>query len=174
MKKGFTVIELMVVIGIIGVIVALAVPNFASMQRKARIRAATQTLTQDLRQIRERALSTSITHTITFDTGTREYIVTSITPNGVLQNRYKLAQTTGGNIRFGCAIGVSGHPPEGWVDAPAGNGIDFLPNDILEIDNRGGANRGVIYITDEKDSYAIGVNSLGRVKIYRYGSGGWY
>ncbi|MGQ9664417.1 MAG: prepilin-type N-terminal cleavage/methylation domain-containing protein, partial [bacterium] len=31
MKKGFTLIEMMVVIGIIGVIIAIAVPNFAAM-----------------------------------------------------------------------------------------------------------------------------------------------
>ncbi|MEO0164956.1 MAG: prepilin-type N-terminal cleavage/methylation domain-containing protein [candidate division WOR-3 bacterium] len=173
-SRGMTLVELMVVIGIIGVIIALAVPNFAGMQRQARIKAAAQMIAQDLKQIRERALSTSIVHTITFNTAFRKYKVTYVTPNGTFENEYSLGQTTGGNISFGCASGVTGHPPEGWVDAPAGDGIDFPPNDVLQIDNRGGANRGVIYITDGKDSYGIGINSLGRVKIYRYGNGGWF
>ncbi|MGQ9464293.1 MAG: pilus assembly FimT family protein [bacterium] len=173
MKKGFTLIEMMVVIGIIGVIIAIAVPNFAAMQRRARIRAATQTLAQDLRQIRERALATGIPHQIGFNPVTREYIVTYISNGVPVQKSYILGQTTGGQINYGCVAGTTGHPPEGWNDAPAGNGIDFPPGDTLIIDNRGGATRGVIYITDKVDSYAIGINTLGRVKIYRYWNNTW-
>ncbi len=173
MRKGFTLIEMMVVIGIIGVIIALAVPSFGAMQRRARIRAAAQEIAQDLRQIRERALSTSIPHQIGFNPGTREYVVIYISNGVPVQKSYRVAQATGGNINFGCVAGVTGHPPEGWNDAPAGNGIDFPPNDTLTIDNRGGATRGVIYITDNVDSYAIGINTLGRVKIYRYGNNAW-
>jgi len=173
-SSGFTLIEMMVVIGIIGVIIAIAVPNFAAMQANARIRASAYEIAQDLKQIRERALSTAILHTITFDTANRKYIVTYVGSNGTVQREFPIAPSTGGNIAFGCVMGVTGHPPEGSVDAPAGNGIDFPPNDILKIDGRGGANRGVIYITDNRKSYAIGINTLGRVKIYQYGNGGWY
>lgn len=35
-KKGFTLIELMIVVGIIGILVAIAAPNFARYQSKAR------------------------------------------------------------------------------------------------------------------------------------------
>ena len=63
--KGFTLIELMVVIVIIGVILLIAVPNFARMQSQARVRAGAQAIAQDFRQIRERALGLSGSFLIT-------------------------------------------------------------------------------------------------------------
>ncbi|WP_415337503.1 prepilin-type N-terminal cleavage/methylation domain-containing protein, partial [Clostridium perfringens] len=36
-KKGFTLIELIIVIAIIAILAAIAIPNFLSIQRKARV-----------------------------------------------------------------------------------------------------------------------------------------
>lgn len=38
-KKGFTLIELIIVIAIIAILAAIAIPNFLAIQRKARIKA---------------------------------------------------------------------------------------------------------------------------------------
>ena len=51
--------------------------------------------------------------------------------------------------------------------------IDFLSAGDLIFDNRGGANRGVVYITDEREDYAIGVNNLGKIKVYKYHNVSW-
>jgi prepilin-type N-terminal cleavage/methylation domain-containing protein len=164
-KAGFTLVELMVVIAIIGIIIALAVPNFARMQRSARIHGACQRTAQHFKQIRERAISTSSTYEIQFPD---QYRYRLIRPDASTQDF--LLSESGGRIHLG-GVGVVGQPPEGNVAAPGAGGVDF-PGGLF-FDARGGATSGVLYITDGRDNYAVGINRLGKIATYKYSGGTW-
>jgi len=166
-RFGFTLVELMVVIAIIGIIAVLAVPNFARIQRQARVRGACQRTAQHFKQIRERAISMNGNFQITFP---NQYTYRLSRPNGTIQD-FRLSGAGGGIVYFGGA-GVAGQPPEASMPAPGVNGIDF-PGGFLEIDARGGATGGVLYITDGRDNFAVGINRLGRITTYRYSGGTW-
>lgn len=164
--KGFTLIELMVVITIIGVILVIAVPNFARMQRQARVRAGAQAIAQDFRQIRERALGLSGSFLIT-SPSSRTYQV--LHPDGHT-TLYRLGKTTGGNVYFGATIAV-GTPPEANGPIP-GNGWDFISGNLI-MESRGSASKGVAYITNDREDFAIGVNPLGKIQVYKFENGVW-
>jgi type II secretion system protein H len=165
-NSGFTLVELMVVIGIIGIIAVLAIPNFARIQRQARLRSACQRTAQHFKQLRERAISTNGTYLIKFPD---QHTYRLIRPDSSMQD-FKLS-SSGGRIRFG-GVNVAGQPPEASMAAPGINGIDF-PGQLLIIDGRGGATRGVLYITDSRDNQAVGINRLGRITTYVYSGGTW-
>ncbi len=163
--RGFTVVELVVVITIIGIVLLMILPGFGARQQRQRIRAGANEIAQDFRQIRERALSLGRGYQVT-SLNPRQYQVTD--PDGNVKV-YNLGQATGGNLRFGAA-GAVGAPPEDNDGAP--DGFDF-PMGTLNFLSRGGATRGVAYITDGAQNYAVGVNSLGKVRVYHYDAGAW-
>jgi prepilin-type N-terminal cleavage/methylation domain-containing protein len=167
-SPGFTLVELMVVIAILGIMVLMVVPNFAGMQQRARMRAGAQEIAQDFRQIRERALATSQQYVVVRAVTGRAYEVTD--PTGHV-TEYRLGHS-GGNLYFGTSGLPAAGPPEAGVNPIPVDGWGFA-NGVLYFQARGAATQGVAYLTNGKDDYAVGVNRLGKVRVYQYSGGQW-
>jgi type II secretory pathway pseudopilin PulG len=158
----------MIVIAIIGIVLAMLVPSFGGMQRRARVRAGTFEMGYDLKQLRERALSLGQEFQVT-RLNARQYQINH--PSG-RTSVYKLGGPTGGNITFGVSGAVAVVPPEANQVTPPAGGFDFNGG-IIAFEARGGATKGVVYVTDGSQNYAIGVNSIGRVTTYQFQNGQW-
>jgi len=166
LSHGFTLVEVMVIIILIGIILLFALPNFASIQRRARIRAGAQEIGQDLRSVRERALASGQRFYAVKDLSNKSYHV--YLPDGTQQTR-DLGSTTGGNLQFGTTSAGTGIPED--PDGLAGS-FDFVTGDTLWFEPRGSMSRGAIYLTDGKEDYAVGVTSLGMIRVYVWGKAG--
>ncbi len=167
-QRGFTLIEVMVVVVLIGIILLFAIPNFASIQRRARIRAGAEEIGQDFRDVRERALSSGQTYYAVKGASDRAYHV--YLPDGTQRTR-ELGATTGGRLSLGVTNASAAIPED--PDGLPGT-FDFLTGDTLWFEPRGSMSRGAIYLTDGKNDYAVGVTNLGMMRIYEWtATGSW-
>jgi prepilin-type N-terminal cleavage/methylation domain-containing protein len=83
-NKGFTLLEMMVVIAITAIVSAIAIPNFISVAAGMKIRSASRDLCSTLRQARMNAIRTNTRWAVQFnvaDAPPPNYIVIDCGPN---------------------------------------------------------------------------------------------
>ena len=156
-KAGFTLLELMVTLAIIGLMAAIAAPSFSKSVPRAKLRRATYQIANDLKLARLKCISGNHGTRITFDTANNTY------------TRY-LDTNRDGTFAAGEADIVNRTLSSGisFVGASTGPNVTFDPN--------GSANDGTAAVADipitlvnsitPPESRSISVNrAVGRVKI---------
>lgn len=68
-QRGFTMLEMMIVAGMLGVVTALAVPSWRAIQANARLRDATSDVAEALSLARARAIASGHNFVVYFNTG---------------------------------------------------------------------------------------------------------
>jgi len=81
-QKGFTLIELIIVMGIMGILATIAVPTFQNYIRNQNLKTAARGITSDFFATREKALSENVRYRITFDQASNSYTIARGTAAG--------------------------------------------------------------------------------------------
>jgi prepilin-type N-terminal cleavage/methylation domain-containing protein len=74
-QKGFTLIELIIVMGIMGILATIAVPTFQNYIRNQNLKTAARGITSDFFATREKALSENVKYCIHFDQANNSYCI---------------------------------------------------------------------------------------------------
>lgn len=182
-EKGYTLIELVIAVSLIGIVSAMAAPQFLQMAPKMRVDSATRQVVSEMLSLKFKAISEN-----------RKYRIIFGQPNG---NQYQVQQdgnrdddytdaadtfvktvTLPETIVFGtnASKNTSGDPVcDDAICFGSDNGASFKPI--------GTSDTGSLYLipTEDKGSgkcdrmRAVSVNNAGRVKAWRYkgGSSPW-
>jgi type IV fimbrial biogenesis protein FimT len=163
--KGFTMLELLVVVVVFGIVASLAVPNFLSWMANYNIRSAADELYSNMQFARINAVKQNKDWAVVFDTVNGMYYVCSDNGDGdwtTLDDNVKERTVTltdqAADIIYG--MGSAAGNPVTVTGGTFANGAVFGPRGTS-------SSEGYIYLTNTNGSaYAVGAG-LGGVIIYR-------
>lgn len=192
-EAGFTLIEAIVVMLLLAVAAALAVPRALQPSPSRQVEVAARALTRDLEQLRMRAIATKRRVRVRFYATDRFYSAfMDVTPNrsGAISETSEEARASGVQVDATHAgvpgvqlpTGVrfsSGSVTIGPDGMPVTAGID-LQDDMVEFSGRGlvlpPSTGGTVYLThrDEPDAVAaVTVSGASAFQAWRYIAGKW-
>lgn len=148
-SQGFSILELIVILSLLGLFLAISVPNFADWLHTYRLKTAAYTLANHLRQARLSAVYEGVSYQLQIKDKNQG-------------NFYQVVQDPGGVNRVLDSIGqviLDAEYKEIFiVSTPSSGKITFTP--------KGGASTGTIILQNSKgEQRKVIVNNTGRVKI---------
>ena len=179
MKKngGFTIIELVVALAIMGIAVSVAIPGFSRWLPDYRLKAAATDLYANLQLTKMYAIRDGTDWSLAFNTSMGGYVfkrggVSQTEPSPVPLYRYK------GGVAFGAGsatdtIPSSGSPPAQVVTFPYYAGPP--PYYEVTFNARGLADsEGYVYLQNEKNAaYAVGALTTGFILMRKWTGTAW-
>jgi prepilin-type N-terminal cleavage/methylation domain-containing protein len=145
-QNGFTLAECMIVMLIVSILSAMAIPSFIQWRHNLEFRKTTRDLVSILREAKSRSIRTNLEHRV-------EYAATN--------KQYRLTQGNRSNNSTSWNTVVYD-----WTELPSGVHIEANVN-AIQMNPNGTANGGTIRIQNDslKTVYEIRVARTGRVRI---------
>ena len=168
-NSGFTLIELIVVIVIVGILAAVTIPNFLAYLPNARLKSASRDLYSHMQLARVGAIKSHRQWAIVFNAGTSSYQVRSdyLGPKDRVEATVNLANY-GSGVTFGQGNAAA------TIDGSGFDNFITYASDVAILASRGTANSGYVYLTNSSNNtcYGVGTSTSGVVLLRRW-SGNW-
>jgi len=182
-SPGFTLVELMIVIGVMGVLASITIPGFYAYLPKYRASGAARQLFTDLQWAKMKAVAENNDYVVTFDTTASGYTIYDDDDNDFST----AGAETGELVRTASVGGQFPGIGFGWVSATNWNGdpitgsvsftgtpprVTFRPTGLAN-------KNGSVYLKPSGDTSrpdrqrAVTVLMTGRIRLYKNNGSGW-
>jgi prepilin-type N-terminal cleavage/methylation domain-containing protein len=166
-QRGYSLMEMLVVVAIIGVLMLVTIPNFINMRKSSIVKGGLRQFTNDLRAARQRAVTASSLVRVAYSPGTRIYYIFESSNDGTSwalygsQNPRYLPE----NVSL-----ENGSGAKAFTDTVADGGLGALPDIVFERNGVARAPGGdgqvllkTIYTDIPKPQYTISVRTTGMI-----------
>ena len=107
-KKGFTLIEMLTVIGIIAIVSAISFPVYQNMRPNITLNSTARDLATDMRYAQQLAVTEQINYNVIFNTSASSYEIRNSSTNAMVSNKilpsgitfYSITGLTGNVAKF--------------------------------------------------------------------------
>jgi len=141
-ENGFTLIESAMVVGILIIVAAIALPGFRKMAINGNLKAAAREIMSDFSSLKQRAMSENTTFSVKFDVAQNNYQI-----QGGGTNLIKTPKYFAGDIMIATA--------------------SFNVGSTIKFQTRGTTSFGTVVLTNGRDSTAtITTNIAGRTHVH--------
>jgi len=182
-KKGFTLVEAMVVIAVIGIAVAVAAPNIVGGMPEYRLKRAARDLYSAMQSTKMGAIKNNTSWAIVFDPATSRYLICSdsgadgtwsTTADNTIVSTIPLPGY-GSGVAYG--YGAAGtKATAACISNPSGSGCPMSPGDevsynfnVLVFNSRGTGSGGYVYLqNNQSTSYAVGTRTSGAILLRKW------
>jgi type IV fimbrial biogenesis protein FimT len=151
-NSGFTLIELMLVIVVIGIFIAIGVPNFMNWLPKYRLKSAVRDLYSNMQLAKMTAVKSNQNCTVTYSTDPDQYVL-----SGALSKTVVLGD-------YGSGINFNGPGSETFAVA------------TITFNSRGTSNAGYAYLSNSGNTgyFRVSPLSSGVIKLQKWvGGSSW-
>jgi prepilin-type N-terminal cleavage/methylation domain-containing protein len=164
-NKGFTVMELLTVIGIIAVMASIAVPNFIRWRNNSQLSRATQNLYSNFQSAKIQAARSNTLCTITFNTVAGNYTVfVDADQDLTLDAGEQVIRTVVWSEYPGVSLNTVLGGGDGLIFTNPTNAIAFAPNGFC-LNNTGSLAAGTVFLRNNNRQTSINITPTGSVSI---------
>jgi prepilin-type N-terminal cleavage/methylation domain-containing protein len=182
--NGFTIVELVATISVLGIIVTIAIPAFSNWLPKQRLRSAARDLYTNMQLTKMGAIKSNAQWAIVFDNGGNlgRYCICSDdgandtwdgpTGDDVVERTIEFAIYKSG-ITYGCGNATDDILGSG---SQPGDLITYaIPSHIAVFNPKGTSNGGYVYLHNQENTTAYGVGTLptGVIRLFKWNGNGW-
>ena len=165
-QSGYTLAELLVVAGIIGMISLISVPQFLAFQKSNQLKTSMRQVMSDLRLARAQAIALRVPTRLRFRSNSRSYVVESLNPNGTWSGLTRTGTGSGERtIESGCTLTTPAGLQTVTIGGNAYNTVVFQQDGTATLTAASGtfAIRTAHALT--RTSYTVQVQPPGFVKV---------
>jgi len=161
-NSGFTMIELMIVITIIGILSAVAVPRLTAWLPSYRLKSAASDLQSNMQKARVKAIKENVSVQIRFDNTNPPgfYYFDTTDDDAYTAGEFRVNLSS-----YGSGVGYgTGNASSNW------NGNNCTQATAIGFGSRGTANQATVYLQNENANicYAITTSIAGTAKVRKY------